>query len=119
MVTNKEYMVKIKEAAIDSEKVGSIEKRYQAELPLAVRAIISNAEKPVFLEHYRVLAYVEMLDANEDLDTDFVGEKIIPLMDCGDNDFIVYHFDTKKWSMYNIVDNCTFMQKESLEELLE
>ena len=60
----------------------------------------------------------EIINASEDLKVDFVTNKMIPLVDCGENDFIVYHFDTKKWSMYNIIDNCAFMERESLEGLL-
>ena len=44
---------------------------------------------------------------------------MIPLIDCSDNDFIVYHFDSKTWSKFNIIDECVFKEKESLDELLK
>ena len=42
----------------------------------------------------------------------------IPLIDCGENDFIVYHFVDKIWSKFNIIDETVF-KKNSLKELLK
>ncbi len=117
-MTKKEYMIQVEDLEINREKVAEVEKVYHTEFPLLVQAIISNMSQPLFLEDCRVLAYSEIINASEDLKVDFVTNKMIPLVDCGENDFIVYHFDTKKWSMYNIIDNCAFMERESLEGLL-
>lgn len=118
VMTNEEYMNQVKGLEINREKAAEVEKVYHTEFPLFVQAIISNVNQPVFLEDCRVLAYSEIINAKEDLKVDFAAKKIIPLIDCGENDFIVYHFDTKKWSMYNIIENCSFREKESLDELL-
>ena len=51
-------------------------------------------------------------------DFDFDAKKILPLIDCGDNDFIVFHIGTNKWSRFNIVDECIFKERDSLEDVL-
>lgn len=48
----------------------------------------------------------------------FKDKGIIPLVDCGENDFIVYHFKAKIWSKFNIIDETVF-QKKRFEELLK
>jgi len=118
-MTNKEYMIQVKDFEINREKAAEVEKVYHTEFPLLVQAIISNVSQSVFLEDCRVLAYSEIINAKEDLKVDFTAKKMIPLFDCGENDFIVYHFDTKKWSMYNIIDNCSFKERETPDELLK
>ena len=54
-----------------------------------------------------------------DLHVSFRDKEIIPLIDCGENDFIVYHFMDKIWSKFNIIDETVFKKKNSLEELLK
>ena len=39
-------------------------------------------------------------------------------MDCGENDFIVYHFKENYWSKFNIIDEVEFGKKETLREVL-
>lgn len=48
----------------------------------------------------RILAFKEILNAKEELHVDFKADGIIPVADCGENDFIVYHL--KKHSGLNL-----------------
>jgi hypothetical protein len=118
-MTNKEYLEGMDELQIDNEKVSKIESLYGSKVPEVVKKIISNNDETIFLEECRVLSLVEIADAETDLHVDFKGKQILPLFDCMDNDFIVYHYGTGKWSLFNIVDECVFKMRDSLAELLE
>ncbi len=118
-MTVKEYLEQLSAFEINRKKVSKIEKAYTAELPELVQKMISNCEKPVFLGEYRVLSFAEIFDAEDDLGIAFADKGIIPLVDCGDNDFIVYNFQTAKWSLFNIVDECAFKVKATIQELMK
>ena len=115
---NKDYILDLKNVTIDEEKVNELEKEYKYHFNSILKAIVSKARVPLFLDEYKVLSFSEIKNASKELDVDFISKKIIPLIDCSDNDYIVYHFDTDSWSMYNIVDDCFFFKKSTLEELL-
>ena len=99
----KEYLLKVRQAEIDSEKVEKVTKLYGAEMPDIIQRIVSYGQEAVFFDDgVRVLAYEEIIDA-----------------ECGENDFIVYHFNDNIWSKFNIVDESVFKKKKSIEELLK
>ena len=86
---------------------------------LPVFSGISGSNKTVFLDdNIRILSFDEIINAEKELHVDFKSNQIIPLVDCGENDFIVYHFFDKIWSKFNIVDETVFKKKNSLQELL-
>lgn len=43
---------------------------------------------------------------------------MIPVIDCGENDFIVYHTAEGNWSKFNIIEECVFKKRATLGELL-
>lgn len=116
---NKEFLEKLSKCELDEKRIAKVEKAYATSFPVQVRAIISNCNTPIFLEEYRVLSFSEIIDAEDDLNVNFKKEKIIPLIDCGDNDFIVYNFSKKTWAKYNIIENCLFKVKSNLADLLK
>ena len=69
-------------------------------------------------EDMRLLTFQEIEHASEQLQVDFVGKHMIPVIDCFDNDFAVYCFDRQKWALYNIVDDTSFNARNSLKELI-
>lgn len=102
-----------------SEKLKRIAELYSHQLPEIVIDLLSKDEKGYFLENdNRVLSCDEIIDAEKDLQVDFVKKGIIPIIDCGDNDFIVFILQTNKWAMYNIVDEVLFKKRDSLEDLI-
>lgn len=118
-MTVKEFMEQFSHFKIDEKKVRKIEKVYGATLTEEIQKIISNCSETVFLDEYRVLSFKEIVDAQDDLHVDFKGMNIIPVVDCGDNDFIVYHSNSDEWSKFNIIDNCVFKRKPSIKDLLK
>lgn len=118
-MTKKEYLNSIANCKVINEKVAKIEKVYMNKIPEIIKKLISYSEQSIFFDDgYRSLSFSEIIDAEEDLHVDFVKQGIIPIIDCGENDFIVYHFNGNNWSLFNIVDECAFKERASLDELL-
>ena len=111
-MTKREYLEQISQREEDGAKVGKIASVYGEDLPEIVKKIVSNNEEPVFFDDgVRVLSLKEIIDAESDLHVEFAAKGMIPLADCGENDFIVYHLNDKKWSKFNITDEVLFKKK--------
>ncbi len=114
-----QYIQSIQQCKVDLDKVRTIEVEYQCSLPSLLQCIISNNEEVQFLEdEKRVLCYEEILHATKDLSVDFLNLQLIPVMDCYDNDFVVYNIKTSEWCLFNIVDECIFRTNKELLDLL-
>ena len=81
----------ISESSINEEKVRKIQEKYSDSFPDFICKMISYLDDVVFLDNnYRLLSYDEILNAEKELDVDFGALGILPVIDCGDNDFISY-----------------------------
>lgn len=119
-MTKKEYMKQLPDKPIDAKKVEEIEAIYHAKLPELIKKMVSNADESIFFDDDdRILSYKEIADAQVDLHVNFKSMGMIPLADCGENDFIVYHFADGSWSKFNIVDETVFKKRNALDELLK
>lgn len=119
-MTGREYIDTISKKEIVNDKTILVEALYNTKLPELIKRIVSNSnDDPIFLENeIRVLSLPEIIHAESELHVDFKEKGIIPLFDCGNNDFIVYHFKEKIWSKFNIIDEISFKKEENLNELL-
>lgn len=119
-MTGKEYLNSLACVKTDKKKSDKMAALYANNLPEIILKIVANTDETVFLDDgSRVLSYDEIVDAENNLHVSFKDKEIIPLIDCGENDFIVYHFMGKIWSKFNIIDETVFKKKNSLEELLK
>lgn len=117
-MTRKEYLQEIGKCKMNIVRVNEVEKAYGKELPEVIKRMVSYSEDSVFFDDdWRALSFSEIMEAEQDLHVDFARLEIIPIADCGENDFVVYHFAEKIWSKFNIVDETIFKKKSSLEEL--
>ncbi|MDU6340446.1 MAG: hypothetical protein E6583_03860 [Clostridium sp.] len=117
-MTRNEYLAAISKCNIDQHKVVTVEEKYHNELPNIIKEIISFSEDTIiFDDEWRMLSFSEIIEAEQDLHVDFVKMDIIPLVDCGENNFIVYDFEDKMWSKFNIIDECFFKKKAMFNEL--
>ena len=115
----KQFLQAVSVQKLDLEKVSVIQGIYGFIPTEEIEKIISICEDPVFIDDKcRLLAYTEIQNAKEDLHVDFAAQKLLPLFDCFDNDFIVWHSDTQEWSLFNIIDRISFKYCSSLQELL-
>lgn len=119
-MTGKEYLSSLESVKTNKKQTDRITYLYGDDLPEIVLKMASNTKKSIFLDNNsRVLSYDEIVDAEKDLHIAFKEKGILPLIDCGENDFIVYHFVDKIWSKFNIIDETVFKRKKNLEELLK
>ena len=119
-MTKKQYLEQILKETVDGGRVSEVERVYGAELPEVLKKIISNNEETIFLDDgVRILAFKEILNAKEELHVDFKADGIIPVADCGENDFIVYHFKETFWSKFNIIDEISLKKEKSIEALIK
>lgn len=119
-MTGKEYLNSLAGVKLDKGKTDKVASIYSDDLPEILLKIVSSAQEPIFLDDdSRVLSYDEIVDAEKDLHVSFKEKGMIPLVDCGENDFIVYHFKNRIWAKFNIIDETVFKKKNSLEELLK
>ena len=72
-----------------------------------------------FDDDWRTLSVNEILDASKDLHVDFEKQLLLPIVDVGDNDFIVYHAEDGTWSKFNIIEGCHFKVKKSFYEYFQ
>lgn len=116
-----DYLRELPNQKIDESKVKQVEEVYGCTLPEEVQRILSNCDETVFFDDddCRVLSFDEILEAPETLCELFVENKMIPLFDCMDNDFIVYKADSHKWLMFNTEDEMDFDEAEYLADLWE
>ena len=118
-MTRKEYLIQLQGVTFDSKAVRQAENAYGFSLPTVVKQMLSFSKESIFFDdEWRTLSLAEVLDAQDDLHVDFKASGLLPLIDCGENDFIVYHAGDNSWSKYNIVDEVAFDRKTRFEELL-
>ena len=117
-VNKKEFLKTVTETKINSDLLSKIEQKYGKLTSLTVQQLVSVQKDTLFFGDFRMLSNDEIVNATEELHVDFITKNILPLIDCGDNDFIVFHIKTNKWSKLNIVDECLFKERNSLEEVL-
>ena len=101
----------------NSENVKKIEKLYSANFPTELVCLISNLDKTIFFDcdtFLRLLDLQEVLEAETDMNVDFIAKGILPLFDLGDNDYLSFDLNKQMWCKYNIVDEIGFAYKANL-----
>lgn len=104
---------------IDMKFVEQIEKSYEVSLNEKLKKILSAKPEGEFFEGddiLRLLSHDEIINATHDLSVDFIGLKLIPMLDTGDNDYIVFDVENNCWCKFNIVDATRYKQRQELTE---
>lgn len=118
-MTREDFFNAVTAAPVDEAKIAQIAARYDSEIRGLARNILSFADQTVFLDNeWRLLSLAEIADAAEDLHVDFAALSLLPLFDCGENNFVTYHLADDTWSYCNITDGSVFKQRGSLQELM-
>ncbi len=63
---------------------------------------------------YRLLCIDEITNSNSEFLVDFTSYNLIPIIDCGDNDFICYNYKKNMWCIFNIADETSFNETTSI-----
>ena len=104
-----------------NDNVLEIEKKYQTSFPTEIKKILSVCKDGIFFDDKsfcRLLANIEILNAEEFLHVSFREKNLLPLFEKGDNDFIAYNYKKHMWLFINIVDESIWGEKSSLAEIL-
>lgn len=83
----------------------------------AQKLVCAAQPEPIFFDDnnfYRLLSLQEILDAESDMNVPFKKIGVLPLIDCGDNDFLSYDFKNYNWCKFNIVEEFKYSTKKSI-----
>ena len=114
-----EFFDQIDGQSINLQFIEQIEQLYEVELSDSIKKTLSVKPEGEFIESddiLRLLSHEEILDASQDLSVDFIKMKLIPILDTGDNDYIVFDLEGGFWYKFNIVDAVKYKQRQSLTE---
>lgn len=109
----------ISSTEVDKKKATKLQKTYATEFPEIVLQMVTYFADGDFAGDYRFLSFNEVIHAEADLHVPFRKLKMIPLVDCGDNDFIAYSFGEDLWLRFNVVEEVAFGKKKNLSEILK
>ncbi|MCI6664314.1 MAG: hypothetical protein MSL09_08895 [Spirochaetia bacterium] len=121
-MTGNELIEKAKCTEPNESLITKIETKYGKIEDSFVKQLLSVRLDDNFLDSEDILRFLtisEILSADENLSVSFSLKNTIPMFDIGDNDFIIYQLNSKKWACMNIIDGTIFSEKETLEELFE
>lgn len=117
-MTKVEFLDKLKVIDFNDEKIKNIETIYGYKLNNVLRKIVSLSSEPLFLDDVRMLSYGEICNADEEYNVLFFEKKIMPVAECGDNDFVVFNFTDEAWYKFNIIDECMFKKKSKFDDII-
>jgi hypothetical protein len=105
---------------IDDSFVNRVEVVYSCKLPKFVKYILcipenESFDEPVILHK---LSNDMILEATEEMNSDFISNHVLPLFDCSDNDYLCYDYSSQIWCMYNIVNDRAFDKHENILALI-
>lgn len=112
-----DFLKQAAQAEKNPETVAQLENLYGEPITGLARNIFSWVNIELFFEDRyfaKLLSMQEILDASDDMNVDFLAQKIIPLIDTGDNDYISYRVAEGDWCRYNIVDELTYDIKTNI-----
>lgn len=114
-----DFINKLIEMKINDKIVELVEKKYLCKLNDEVKRVLSFEDINFSInDESRLLSSDDILNADKKYDYEFTKKHLIPLMDCSDNDLLVYDVEKKQYSKFNIVDKLLFKDKKSISECI-
>lgn len=110
-------------AAIDNGKVAKIEEVYGVELPEEIKHFVSACDSHISVsdedgDYFDAFSFDEIVQTDSVMVSECVANKMIPLLNCYDNDFAVYRFNDECWAMFSTSDREFYYENESLEDYI-
>jgi bacterioferritin (cytochrome b1) len=118
----KEFIRQLQEIPINEKVVASIEEKYGCHLSVEAKKIVSFSQDGYFFDDddlYRILALDEIINAKEELHVDFIQQELLPVIDTGDNNFIVFDFGKNRWCKFNIVDETRYREAINIADFFK
>ena len=108
------------EGTSNFNSIAKIERIYKTSLPNEIKKLIASNNEPVFLNNgSRILSLSEIIDAEKDLQVNFTSLGLIPIADCGENDFVVYIIAEKTYAKFNINSETLFKKESNIFKLIK
>lgn len=108
---------------IDEEFIDKVEEVYSCKLPELVKHILSIPHRQGGYEErpgsLRKLGNDMILEASEEMQSDFKGSYLVPIFDFFDNDYLCYDYAKNTWCMYHTVSGQVYNGHENILELLD
>ncbi|MBT9146549.1 MAG: hypothetical protein DDT32_00283 [Syntrophomonadaceae bacterium] len=114
-----EFISTLDQRLITTQSAEKIEQIYGIKLKDGIKQVLSKNPEGIFFEKEDVLCLLsceEIVNASQDMNVDFIKLKLIPVIDTGDNDYIVYDIEKSSWCKFNIVNGVKFKQRETFKE---
>ncbi len=115
-----EFLTKVNEKQDINKNLNVVEKKFS---PLKIssgeaqKLVCAVQSEPIFFDDdnfYRLLSLHEILDAESDMKISFKKLGVLPLIDCGDNEFLCYDLKNHNWCKFNIADEFKYSTKKSI-----
>lgn len=120
-MTKSEFIAAANKAASNTSLMEVLNRKYSVSFPESIGKILSVLPHGGFLEGEglcRVMSSSEIVSANETLHLDFVGKKLLPILDLGDNIFVVFDISRKDYGRFSLNDELVYWRSENLNEIL-
>ena len=117
-MNKKQFLLVVESTQVNENALKEITKLYGDIKSDLIKKALSLQKDTLFFDDYRFLSHDEIIHANEELHVNFTSKKIIPIIDCGENDFIVYNLIKNNVSKFNIVDETFFKERATLSDIL-
>ena len=100
-----------------------LEEFYGSYLPQEAWVLLSLKDKSIGTkgnpEGMIVLSINEIISISDTMDVDFLEQQLVPLVCCMDADYLVYDLPKKIYSMYNVVDESSYEDYQSLNDFVQ
>ena len=118
-MTRKEFLESLYSIEVNSNLEKKLLSKYKMDIPEIILKTLSKYPVPELFDENesRTISVEEVMNAEEDNGVPFASVFIIPIVELGDNDFIVFDGNNHNWCIYNILDEITFDKTDTFEEL--
>lgn len=118
-MNRKDYLDKVNQIHIDKGVEKKIISAYGNHVPEFIIKAYSYSQAPELFDENesRTLSLNEIVNAEKDFCVSFNSVGIIPFIEVGCDDYIVYDINMEKWCLYNIIDEVLFDRTECFSEL--
>lgn len=120
-MTKLEFFIAAQNAIPNASLMEALKRKYCISFPESIGKILSVLPQGGFLEgdvFCRVMSSSEIVSANETLHTDFVGKKLLPILDLGENIFVVFDSSRQEFGRFSLNDDLVYLRSEKLNEIL-
>lgn len=119
-MTKREFIFAAQNATPNASLMEALKHKYSVSFPESIGKNLSVLPQGGFLEgddFCRVMSSSEIVSANETLHTDFVGKKLIPILDLGDNVFVVFDGNRQEFGRFSLNDELVYTHSDKLEDI--